>query len=42
VQPQYYMALVLADLLETLAYDDLTERARGVASSGYSSVLLRL
>jgi hypothetical protein len=42
VQSQYCMALVLANQLETLAYDNLTERAREVASLGYSSVLLRL
>jgi hypothetical protein len=42
VQPEYYMALILADELETLAYDDLAERARGVASLGYSLILLRL
>jgi hypothetical protein len=28
VQPQYYMALVLANYLETLACNGLTERAR--------------
>ena len=34
------MTLVLADKLETLAWDNFTERARGDASMGYSSVLL--
>ena len=34
VQPQYYMALVLAKYLETLVNDDLTGRARGAAVDG--------